>query len=324
MKIKVAFLNIDGQLVRVILSDNEMVDAKIALRELNAKQIKKAPPPSDNLFHSNHIPTFISNVLNNAFEPVINSPHLSNSLLFKQDITIQSEVKNFITPKRYKTKVLRFCPSSIRETLFSYDRCILGFSLDNKNLEGERLKAVIAWINRRFKHCLVLFGDSIYKHTLQIKNNVDETQALEKAILLGQRIFVENKPLFEDNANACQFEYIFAQQAQQFSDYDTYNNNLWTLFNENVDFNKGVREFATYFVTRCHAHSDKNMQLASTYLIEELAIFSCLAAKNWPVVVYPGTISIIEEIANGQYDALPKELTNQIYVSLYIKSRGIV
>lgn len=316
MKARIIVLNVDDKLIQVILSDTEMVDAEVALRELNAKQIKKV---SSVEFHS--IPTFISKDLNNEPELIISHPD-NTTFLSKQ--TIQPKVARFITPKRYKTKVLRFCPSSVRKTLSSYDRCILGFSLDNRNLEGERLKAVITWINRRFKHCLVLFGDSIYRHTMQIKTNVDETGALEQAILLGQRVFEENKPLFEDSANACQFEYIFAQQAQHFPEYAMYCDNLWTLFNENVDFNKGVHEFATYFVNHCHAYSDKNMHLASAYLIEELAIFSCLAARNWPVVVYPGTIGIIEEIANGHYDALPQEFKNQLYISLYIKSRGII
>jgi hypothetical protein len=38
---KIAFLNIDNQLTRVILPNHYMVDATIALNILNAKQIKK-------------------------------------------------------------------------------------------------------------------------------------------------------------------------------------------------------------------------------------------------------------------------------------------
>jgi tRNA-dependent cyclodipeptide synthase len=194
--------------------------------------------------------------------------------------------------------------------------------LDNDNFEGERLKAVISWINKQFKKCLVLFGDSIHQHTLQIKGCRNETDALEQAIAMGQMACEQKKMLFEEFS--CQFEYMFAHQAQQFSDYRAYRDHLWALFSKNTAFSKAVNDFSIYFVTRRNKYSNKNLHLATTYLIEELAIFACLEVRGWPIFVYPGTIGIFEEIANGKYENLPKPLRNHIHISLHIHSRGIV
>ena len=71
---------------------------------------------------------------------------------------------------------------------------------------------------------------------------------------------------------------------------------------------------------RHHKTAEDFIKLSSTYLIEELAVFACLQKDN-PVFVYPGSITILGEIANKQHKNIPKELENLINVTLLLKPR---
>ena len=52
-------------------------------------------------------------------------------------------------------------------------------------------------------------------------------------------------------------------------------------------------------------YNKEKMYLGTTYLLEESALFTCLATQGWSVLVYPGSIKTFEEILEGLHPEVP-------------------
>ncbi|NER37299.1 MAG: hypothetical protein F6J93_25595 [Oscillatoria sp. SIO1A7] len=115
---------------------------------------------------------------------------------------IQSEVSKAIDIKRrelltkstayasqdydYKASLVKAYPQHLRRFLSEYDRCLFMVSLGSKNfVEQTRLEPCIKWISDNFKNCLVLVCDSIYRLTIQVKQELKEDEAWLEAISSG-------------------------------------------------------------------------------------------------------------------------------------------
>ena len=48
--------------------------------------------------------------------------------------------------------------------------------------------------------------------------------------------------------------------------------------------------------------------IATSYLLEESALFSVLCEQGWPIVVYPGSIESIEGLCERRFAAAPQPL----------------
>nr|VFK65761.1 MAG: hypothetical protein BECKUNK1418G_GA0071005_106921 [Candidatus Kentron sp. UNK]VFK71559.1 MAG: hypothetical protein BECKUNK1418H_GA0071006_107121 [Candidatus Kentron sp. UNK] len=58
------------------------------------------------------------------------------------------------------------------------------------------------------------------------------------------------------------------------------------------------------------------------YFLEEFAVFACLQQQGLPVVIYPGSLGTLAEIAAGAHPGALRELRDFIVVSLRLKRRG--
>ena len=67
--------------------------------------------------------------------------------------------------------------------------------------------------------------------------------------------------------------------------------------------------------------NEKHVDLSIRYLLEELAVISCLAEEAPCTFVYPGSLTILEEIADGKHPDLPAPLHTTDYVELKLKHR---
>jgi tRNA-dependent cyclodipeptide synthase len=230
----------------------------------------------------------------------------------------------FLVPKRYKAKLRYASPVSAKKSINNYRKCILGFSMENPSFERTKVEAMVGWINKRFEHCLVVIGDSIHRNTLQINHDIGEEEATQQAHRMAQNVAEEYRDIFERSCNACHFEYVFCSEVQKKAEYQNYHDQLWALVDKNQHFAKSVRKFAEYFVKRRNVDLEEYFRLSSTYLLEELAIFTCLVKQGWPVFVYPGTFGILKEIADGEHPNVPDELQSLVNIGLELKVRGSV
>jgi len=186
------------------------------------------------------------------------------------------------------------------------------------------VKGMVDWINKNFDQCQVIIGDSIHRNTLQINHDISEEEALKRSMNMAQGITEEYLDLFMNKGNRCSFEYIFCSEVQQCEKYKEYYNALCVLVHSDSDFAAAIYNFSKYFTNRRGKNNENFLRLSSAYLLEELAISTCLAERGWNIFVYPANLGIFQDIANGRYLDVPAPLKSLINIQLDVRSRGIV
>jgi tRNA-dependent cyclodipeptide synthase len=232
----------------------------------------------------------------------------------------------------YKATLAKVFPQHVRDRLFENQSCILPISLGSKNFAPKRLQASIRWVSENFNSCLVLVGDSVYRLTLEVRGlaQPEGNESLTQALDAGQVFLQENRLWFEDYATACDFTFKSLSEIETQPNFVVYYQELQLLYQTNESFTRLVNSFAETFLSRGEqgkvvesAQQDKK-QLAINYLLEESALFTCLAEEGWCVFVYPGSIKTFEEIAEGLHPGVPFFLKQMIWVSLRLKQKAIV
>ncbi|BAZ53967.1 hypothetical protein NIES4103_66510 [Nostoc sp. NIES-4103] len=231
----------------------------------------------------------------------------------------------FSTISRYRAVIDSVFPESARQKISNYEHCLLGLSLENQEFFTAKLVAITDWISRHFKKCTVMIGDRLHRITLQIDEGLNEEQALNKALILGREYINREGVVFERHIDTCTFDVVFSSEIQKWDTYAEYYKKIQYLFAEDKKFANSVNSFARKFIERRFSASNEEfnhyIEMSCTYILEELAIFACLAESSLSAMVYPGSLYIFEEIAEGQHPSLPESLQKIIYVALSLKRR---
>ena len=241
------------------------------------------------------------------------------------------EIVQRLHEQKYKVHVLSVCPQHVRISLSEYQKCVFGISLSgNKNFADARLEACVRWISKNFKSCLVLVGDSLHRHTIEITSGIGDDSARFEALRIGREFVNQHRTLFEYYSGNCAFEFIMASKVETQPDFEPYLKELLRLYREDKRFETTVRSFAQAYLSRGDkVEEDRTDELSrmehlsASYLLEESAIFACLAKKGWSVMVYPGSIKALEEIADGKHPEVPEPLRQMAWVSLHLKKTGV-
>jgi tRNA-dependent cyclodipeptide synthase len=232
---------------------------------------------------------------------------------------------NTISTPRYRAEIYSIVPFNKKNNLAKYDSCILGVSLENKSFITAKLVGMIEWISRNFKNCVVLIGDSIHRHTLEIRG-VDEKYAYDKALSLGRETIDANNSVFQSYAERCNLDIVLCSQVQSTFDYYKHYANLLYLYEHNEKFANCLRSFAKTFVERRaelgEEYYRRSIEKSCIYIVEELAVFTCLSEQGHKVFVYPGALNVLIDIANGLYPGTPIPLQELTSVELKIKRCG--
>jgi tRNA-dependent cyclodipeptide synthase len=128
----------------------------------------------------------------------------------------------------------------------------------------------------------------------------------------------------ESALKAHRFDFVFSSEIQKTHDYDDYYGQLRVLFRDNKDFHNSVEAFSFEFLRRNpyrQPHSEKHLELSCQYLLEELAVICCLAQASPCTFIYPGSLTILQKIADGKHPAVPTCLSQIDYVELKLKGR---
>jgi tRNA-dependent cyclodipeptide synthase len=229
-----------------------------------------------------------------------------------------SNVSAIEVPTRPKYRVI---PTEGRK---AFKRCILGVSLESADFYAAKLVAITNWIRRHFEACDVMLGDSLHRITLRLNSSTDENEALERSKWLARDFIYSSNSIFNPEESAYQFNFVYCSGVQNTSEYKSYYNQLRALFVAKKEFKKSVDDFASYYLSRNpgRVHSDAAVDLSSTYLLEELAVICCLAQASPCTFVYPGSLAILQEIADGMHPYLPPSLLQIDSVRLQLKRRN--
>lgn len=219
-------------------------------------------------------------------------------------------------------------PEKLRNSLHEDRKCVFAISLGSKNFAySERIEACIKWISKKFNSCVVLVGDSVYRLTIEVRSKLKGDEALSLALNTGHEFIKERRLLFEQYSGSCQFEFKLLSEIEKRSDFKIYYEELQGLYRKNESFQSMVNSFAQTYLNRGEQVTDEQVEdlrqkyLARTYLLEESALFACVAKEGWLVFVYPGSIKSFEEIAEGLHPEVPEPLKQIIWVSLSLKKR---
>lgn len=287
-----------------------------------------------------------------------NSPNsqLSNfdwhQLSLEQLKTVQSQVSRAIESKhkaldvdrninhvqqnfKYKATVSQVFPKSSKNNLLKHKSCVLVASLNSKNFQEKRIEASIQWISNHFDECIILVGDSIYRLTLSIRNptTIDNSSCYSDALCAGREFINQNSRLFEKYSGLCDFKFQLASEIEKNENFKPYHQEFQRVHEENKSFAQVVHSFSEHFLRRDKqvnaleaSGSLENYQrkLAINYLLEESALFTCLAESGYCVFVYPGSIKTFEEIAEGRHPEVPSFLKQIIWVSLRLKKKNVL
>jgi tRNA-dependent cyclodipeptide synthase len=205
----------------------------------------------------------------------------------------------------------------------AFKRCILGVSLESEEFYATKLITITDWIRRHYADCEVMLGDGLHRITLQLDSSVGENEALERSKWLARDFAYSNLSIFNLRESDCRFDFVFCSEIQNTHDYRNYYGQLRDVFRDDKEFQNSVEVFSVEFLRRktYRQHSDKHLELSCQYLLEELAVICCLAQASPCTFVYPGSLTILEEIAGGKHPSVPACLLQIDYVELKLKGR---
>lgn len=233
----------------------------------------------------------------------------------------------------YKASLAKVFPHSLRNSLSNYQNCVFIISLGSKNfVDSKRLEASVKWISENFKTCIVLVCDSVYRLTIDIRGGLknNDESLRQSAFHTGQEFLEQNYPLFEEYSESCCFKFRLASEIEKQSDFEAYYQEFQALYQNSESFQRMVNSFAESYLNRSEQAEEKQVeellqrqkQLAIAYLLEESALFTCLAQEGWKVFLYPGSIKTFEEISEGLHPEVPLSLKQMIWVSLRLKKKS--
>ena len=249
--------------------------------------------------------------------------------LNRRDLRLTQSTANSTQVYRYKASLAKVFPLHPCNSVSQYQTCVFAISLGSKNfVYRDRLAASIQWISEQFKTCLVLVGDSVYRLTLQIRNGLKDNQTRLEALHTGQEFVAQNVSLFEQYSQRCRFQFKLASDIEKQSDFGVYYQEFQSLYQNSESYQRMANSFAQAYLNRGKQAEAEQVQefpqrqkhLAITYLLEESALFTCIAQAGWNVFVYPGSIKTFEEIAEGLHPEVPLPLQHIIWLSLRLKN----
>jgi len=206
------------------------------------------------------------------------------------------------------------------EKLKSTRKCFFGVKLGTSFTEKLLLKASGHWIANNFNECVILVDDSMYRHALQMQRGLNTFKAEQIALEKGLEFIEENRPLFTEIPR-CKFSFILASEIQKSTDYILFYDRLRMEFLSHLDFARKIQIVASQNVLKgkIKGKIQENMLKSSRYLLEELAVFSCISKLGYAAFVYTGSdLNILMKAK--EHEMVPAELKHLVGISLRLKN----
>lgn len=225
---------------------------------------------------------------------------------------------------RYRAAIQSVSPAAHRSTFEDQEACFLGVSLDNSTFTPAKFDSMLRWISPRFSRCTVLIGDGIHRLTLASTRGMDPGRALEHALDLGRQFVRAQQPVLETYRAATDFSIVTCSEVQETEEYAEHHRRLRALFTQDAAFRTSVEASGRAFHAKHSpavgaAERRQRVDASSSYFLEESAVFCCLTRRGLPVMVHPGRLGTLADIAAGHHPRAPGELRDLTLVALRIQ-----
>jgi tRNA-dependent cyclodipeptide synthase len=173
-------------------------------------------------------------------------------------------------------------------------------------------------------------GDSLGRISLEVREGLAPAVAAREARVLGKRYAAETEAVFQRSTTSeVRFEFRYGTEYADHRSFRSYLHDVHTLYEQDNAFRALVHSFGGDYQARTARSLDNRevvlnerwQRLAHDYLLEEIALFACLAEDGWPVLVYPGSIDSIIEVAEGRYPSLPAPLRALQFIALWLDAK---
>ncbi len=205
--------------------------------------------------------------------------------------------------------------------------CCLGVSLHSTNHSGEKLSAVIEYINQNFNNLLIDLSDTLYSHHY-MSLGLSRTEAFFKAQLEGDRWIEENQAIL-DKINI-PYKIVRWENWLKHEDFQSLYDNFYDLFVTNDVFHEAVMvDIRNYYKRRYNKDVDgmhhRFLKSSVAYLIEEIACHTLLAREYTDIVnVYPGKqLECFRVVREGKVKDAPSGLENFGHIRLCLYETDI-
>ena len=157
----------------------------------------------------------------------------------------------------------------------------LNISMNNQNQTGEKLLAMVGWVNANFKTCMVNVSDSLQRHNLQSKG-FSKQDAYQKSIEMGDLWLERNKNTLDQIH--IPHSTIRWDQWLEIQNVKNLKATLYALYHSCELFQSCVDTDMKNWIARQEIKtSSKTYQNGLAFLLEEFAVHSYIAQKQWDI-----------------------------------------
>lgn len=168
--------------------------------------------------------------------------------------------------------------------------CEIGISIGNPAHEGDKLKSILKWVDKRFENCIITLSDTLYRYTYMAQG-MDEAQAYFTALREGELWLERNREAFK----------IFDHALLQFDrwnkwlkhpDYPAVFQQLSTLYKQDGKLQNAFAKDVSAYISRCQKRGEdidvaKASENSLAYLIEETACYILIGRAYEAWRAYP-------------------------------------
>lgn len=202
--------------------------------------------------------------------------------------------------------------------------CTIGISIGNPNCQGERLEAIVNWLNStsNFEACMIDLSDSLNRYNIMLEDGIDEEAARAVAIEQGTQWLKDNQHIL-DKLNV-PFKVTRWEKWLLNPKVSEYKAEFYKAFENDKTFREAVLADVENYHNR-HDRSAWNvnnlgrMKYNIGYLIEELAVHSAIYDAGPVASIYPGEQQTsFRLVRNGSVENVPTGMQNSHFVRMNV------
>ncbi len=175
---------------------------------------------------------------------------------------------------------------------FPKSRCAVLVSVGQIQQEGDNFKAIIALVNKHFKECTIVIGDSLQRHNLNHQHQ-DSMQYYQISIAEGDAWIYRNQSAFSLLTIPNNIERWDTWRLH--SQYQNKKKIILSRYDSDDIYKNAVDSTINDFICRIYKRNNINKTVATNncfnYLIEELTILMLMMPEyGYNYAVYPNKI----------------------------------
>jgi tRNA-dependent cyclodipeptide synthase len=201
-------------------------------------------------------------------------------------------------------------------------KSVYGISVGARSKPVAEIVGGFKWARKFFPNCGVLLGDGLYRITLKIREGLDEGPAMELAIKEGDNLLEEFGSALDEPLPV-----VFrSSQLMNDAGFVPALALIERLYQRDKLLSEAVRGDAHVFIDRQARRNCLKIKpadavdLAVSYLKEEVAIYLLMAQRGWLQDIYLGDeLPTLLKIVKGEIPNAPTPLKQRISISIRTK-----